>query len=458
MAYSSVAQTNRRAASTSYYSYVKPEFRKGFEIPLIPYQTNGILTRPLWNTKNHVIRIIPGYDPETGAVLRQNTNVKEYSTDVSPMEYLSDTFMQASTLQFFGEQKQTLISDYAPGSDAAATWGGDTVLHVFIRNVMNTVHGKRKTRFSATSEMQRWAEPKQGIIRFPKTSLLMQALTFTVNDRDSTDRDGNALVDESGSPLPLLAVVSVDGKQTLHSVLTALVEPSNPGEFLDALTNNKFGGMAEANGNMLFLNHVVDPQTGYNFLRPSVQKPGKGWTPTPYPLEDDVIKQLWHPWTELLQFLTVDEQLHLLSSEFGADSVNYLIGTDPLYASYNIPEDIARAGFGRYARFTGTKDVAQTIRLNDAPSAPAMKSAQSSPFGTPRPPVPTPAASSLQAPKLGGLSTANVVDPAKLSAEVAQIRRAAAPKVTATVDEQAAAAEELLNGVSEEGDPAEFGL
>lgn len=456
MARSSVGQTNQRSGGASYYSYVKQEFRKGYEIPLLPYQTSGILTRPLWNTKNHVIRIIPGYDPETGEIFRQNTRVNEYVTDGSYLDYLSDTVMQSSTLQMFGEQKQTLLSDYAPDSEDARRWGGDTALHVFIRNVLNAVQGKRRSRFGVTSDMARWADPKQGVLRFPKNSLLMQALIFTANDRENTDRNGTPLVDDNGNTLPLLAVVSVDGKQTVQALLAALVEPSNPGEPLDAITNNKFGGMAEADGNKLFLNHATDSQTGYNYLRPSVQLASKGWEPTPFPLSEEAIKQLWHPWEDLLQFLTVDEQLHLLASEFGADSVNYLVGTDPMYVNYKMPDDIARAGYGRYTKFTnGVKDVTQSIHVNEA--APQPRAASPAPFGMPKK-AQAPAAPVAQRDPLSGVQNANTVDTDKLRAEVAKIRAATQKKPLPTPDKQAADAASLLESAEVEYEPENIGL
>ena len=62
-------------------SYVKPEYLKGHMFPGLDWQTSGYLSGVLWNTKNHIIRIIPGYDPETREVFRQNINVTDYSQE-----------------------------------------------------------------------------------------------------------------------------------------------------------------------------------------------------------------------------------------------------------------------------------------------------------------------------------------------------------------------------------------
>ena len=87
-------------------------------------------------------------------------------------------------------------------------------------------------------------------------------------------------------------------------------------------------------------------------LRPSVQDPSsKGWTPTPFPLDEETVKQLWVPWDDLLQYMTAEEQCKFLAQEFGSDSVNYFIGTDPMFNGLQLPQEIANAGLGRYARF-----------------------------------------------------------------------------------------------------------
>ena len=63
------------------HSFVKPEFRKGFQIPMLPYQQYGIMSRVFWPSKTQVVRILPGYDPQTGEVFRQNINCTQFSMD-----------------------------------------------------------------------------------------------------------------------------------------------------------------------------------------------------------------------------------------------------------------------------------------------------------------------------------------------------------------------------------------
>ena len=63
--------------------------------------------------------------------------------------------------------------------------------------------------------------------------------------------------------------------------------------------------------------------------------------------------------------MSAEEQAMLLASEFGADSVNYLVGTDPIYQGFQMPDEIAQAGYGRYARFTdGVTEVHQRGSIN----------------------------------------------------------------------------------------------
>lgn len=381
--YTAFQQPTRRSQSGPFLSFVKPSYRKGYEIPGLPYQTNGYRSMTCWNTREQILRIIPGYDRATGQVYRQNINVNEFSPDDGYDHYLSDTFMTASVVSNFGARNQTFITSYDPKSEDAMRYHGDTVINMFVKNVANSVlnadKGKR-TKFQVTDEMRQWCA-KDGPIKYPKMALLMQALVFKRNGADTKDDNGNPLVDENGNTLPLLTVVGVDGRQSLMELMKGLVEPMDPGKPLDASTNNRLGGMGEADGRILFLNPSQDPTTGVRMLKPSVQGPTKGWTPTPWPLSEEEIKSWWIPWDDLLQYLTAQEQCQFLAQEFGADSVNYFIGTDPIFNGLELPGEIKNAGLGRYARFVSGSSATSF-------SAPSRTAVSSSPatrsFGMPK--------------------------------------------------------------------------
>ena len=341
----------RSQSGGMYLAYVKPEYRKDYKIRGLEYQTYGIRTMPLWNSKPSVIRIIPGYDKATGEIYRQNVNCTEFADNAPYVDYLSDTFIQASVVSNFGPRKQYFITSYAPGSPESIKFGGNTVIDTFIRNMMYSVKNEaegKKARFRVTDDMRKWCS-RDGVMKFSRPAILMQALVFTRNGINSEDDNHQPLVSEEGDILPLLGVVAIEGRQTIQNFLSALVVPSDANLPLDAVTNNKYGGMAELEGNILFLNNVQDPQTGTNALRPSVQLPGKGWTPTPWPLTEQEVKDWWVPWEDLLQYLNPQEQCELLAQDFGPDTVNYIIGTDPNMNGVEIPEEIRSAGLGRYA-------------------------------------------------------------------------------------------------------------
>lgn len=371
----SYRERSQKSTASTYLSFVKDSYKKGYVIESLPWQERGILSRPLWNSREHIIRIIPGYDPATGEIFRQNINCDEYSPDESdPMMHLSDTFMLASTVQYFGHSKSTFITDYAPGSDDDIEFGANTVINSFARNVVFSVRDEasgKKTKFGISPDARKWAA-KDGVLRFPKRSILMQALTFKVNGEVSSNIDREPLLDEDGEPLPLLAVVSVDGRSTISALLNALVDPIDPSKPLDAITNNKFGdnetGVAELDGIKLFLNNTYDKQAQCNMLKPSVQEAGaKGWIPTPYFLTEDLVKEFWVPWENLLHYMTAEEQCTYLATEFGADAVNYYIGTDPMLRNVRIPDAVARAGYGQYAQFTdGVRTVKQTVTVSES--------------------------------------------------------------------------------------------
>ena len=363
-------------------SFVKSKYRKGYEIPGLDYQTNGIRSYTFWNTRDSIIRILPGYDPSTGEIFPQNVKCNEYTTDGSYADHLSDTFMTASMVVNFGQQGMTFLTSYAPGSPDAQRWGGNTVFKIFTKNVANSVlaasNGK-KSRFGVTNEMRQWCDPKQGPLKYDHMGLLMQALVFKANGRDNVNSDGQPLVDGEGNPLPMLGVVAIDSKASIGALMQALVEPANPGLPLDPATNSKYGVMAGVETcNILYLNSVDNPNGKGHMLRPSVQGAGKGWTPTPFPLTAEDVKSLWVPWEELLQYMTAEEQLKYLAGEFGADSVNYFVGTDPIFAGkLEIPAEIKNAGYGRYQQFVGNKQAS-------APAAPSIASPSRNQFGMPK--------------------------------------------------------------------------
>lgn len=347
-------QTKSQSAAQA--GFVKQEFRKGYQVPLLTWQKYGVLSKMLWPSKNQIIRIIPGYDPATGEIFRQNINCGDYSQEEDPANYLSDTFITATTVSRFGSLTAPLIADYEPGSEDEQKYGGDTVLHNFIRGIMYACSNQTKRkRLKPINEWLTWTGlGPQGTLSYDKPSLLMQALVFHVNGKNNQDYDSDDerdLVDDDGEILPLLSVVAIDNKTSIANLMHALTEPKENDKPLDSVTNSKLGPMAEPEGYKLFLNTYQDQ--GHAALRPSVQASGKGWTPTQYDIDPENVKMLWRPWEELLYYMTAQEQLELCAREYGADTVNYVIGTDPKFTSLTMPEHIKNAGFGRYASLVG---------------------------------------------------------------------------------------------------------
>jgi len=420
------AYAKSQSAASSNISFVKPEFTKGFKIDLIEDQEFGIRSKLLWPSKNQVIRIIPGYDSE-GNIYPQNINVAEWSSDRNYTDFLSDTFFMATTTARFGDCSYPIITDYAPGSIDAETYGGETVLHNFIRAIIYACGDKgNRRKLQPTNEWKMWCGiGKDCRLSFDKSTLLMQALVFQANGQNVKDKDRKDRVDpETGDINPLLMVVGIDNKTSINMLCQALVEPSNPGLDLDPATNNKYGSMAELNSNKLFLNTAVNPQDNHAYLKPSVQAAPRGWTPTPFPLTVEDVQSLWHPWSDLLYYMTAEEQLKLCASMFGADTVNYVIGTDPKFRDLYIPEEIAAVGLGRYENSAGGRVEIQTQEQPQV-AKPAATVVPPSGFGKglagarSAAPVSQPAKKTTPKFSLRGGTT----DPARFQEELARIRQ-----------------------------------
>lgn len=428
---SSVGERTERQSNSS-ITFVRQQYRKGYTIPMLPHQQFGILSKVLWPSKNQILRIIPGYNPETGEVFRQNKNCNQFSPDANYDDYLEDTFYKATIVTKFGSMNSPFIIDYEPGSPDEQAYGGETVLHNFIRTIIYASNGKGRSRIRPINEWKMWtAMGPQSTIAFDKTALLMQALVFHTNGRNNTDMEtGEEMRDADGDLLPLLAVVALDNKASITNLVQALVEPMNPGQPLDAKENNKYGAMAEMEGNQLYLNTYNDTQTQHPALRPSVQAPGQGWTPTPFPLGPDAVKQLWTPWEQLLQYMTAEEQLKLCAREFGADTVNYVIGTDPRMVGLTIPDEIKNAGYGRYASLVGGGSISLSSN-NFSPSSYGTKPSPATKLGKgltaqQKAPAFNPAKGLGAVPNTSGIPKSAGIDVQAVLAKAQAIREAAA--------------------------------
>lgn len=424
--------------------YVKPEFhKKGFTFPgFETWQEYGYLTSALWTSRDHIIRIIPGYDPETKEIFRQNVNVNEYSEEAELINYISGTFMVAATVQGFGEGRNAFVTSYAPGSPEEQKYGGDTMISIFSRNVFWTVQPTkgRKARFGCIPIMHRWTAMKEGTLSRDRRSILVQALIYKLQGDWLKDMDDNYLLDEDGEHLPKIGVVAFDSPTTVNAVLRALVEPANPAKELDALTNNKYGGFAELEGNKMYLNPAVSPEPKpTKYLQPSVHVAGtKTWELDMLPLTPDQVYAWWHPWSEIINYLTPEQQAELLAAEFGADAVNYFVGTDPAYRDFEMPASVAAAGYGRFAEFTdGVKEVRTsgtvTVPAAGGVAAPGKNKAETTLAAAFRPaksPVSKPAGGT-PAPTRGPLipkgSGVDQSPSSPFSATLGQLRRATKP-------------------------------
>lgn len=364
----SVQSSTRQQSAGASPAMLADAYRKGYEIPGIPYQKFGIVAKELWVKYHSKLRIVPGHDA-SGNLFPQNVNCNSYDEDTEPETYLSDTFYMCRTMSNFGERHANIIIDLPPGSTDRDKFD-TSPLNYFQYIVSNAVKTPTKSKFKPLAAWSNWVDARQGTLPYPKISLLFQALAFEVNDRGFTDADGNPLVDEDGNQLPLMALISISHKVSWAALVKALVEPANMTKPLDAATNNKYGAFAEANGNIIHFNSAVQAaDKSRRYLRPSVQEASvSGFNPEPFDIPEDVCRSLWIPWENILKFYTAEEQLELIANEFGADTVNYIFTNNPRFQSLVIPEHIAAAGLGRYAS-GGASVMSPSLKRTAATSA-----------------------------------------------------------------------------------------
>ena len=433
------SESRTRQSSGKYVSLVSDKYRKDYQVPGIDYQ-QGIRSTTLWPTALTCMRVIPGYDPETGEIYPQNKNCTTLIKNYNPQDYISDTFCEVRTLNGFGESRSNVIANYRPGSPEWERWHGDTVLATFASDINHAVmaakSGKR-TKIAVDPDWYGWTtynkEKKQAsILPFDKPTLLMQALVWTVNGRTNMNKDKQPLIDGSGNPLPVLYVVGIDNAQSLTELYRALIEPQDPQLPLNGLTNNRYHGIAEQGGSLVYMlpGKVRVKDKEQNVLNPHVSDNGSSWVHTPMPLSDEQIKQWWHPWNDVLNFMTPEEQMQLIVDSFpdGAHLLNYFLANSAVLSELRVPDSIAKAGFGKYARYMD----GGTVTLTAAPqasAAPAMPTGFGMPGAIPPAPAPGVPMGSGQAPVavFPGGPTVPAMPSAPAQAPVAQPPQAAMP-------------------------------
>ena len=302
-----------------------------------------MLSRILWASTNSVIRIVPGNDGTN--LYQQNINNDNWQSDVDQLNYLSDTFYMTRTVTRFGDSKMEFISNLRPGSEEASMYPESPINYFcsLINRTMQYVATGKKTRVKWIDAWKSWVG-MNGTVPYPRSTLFMQAICMTVNGRPC-----KSSMEEDAQEAPLFGLIGINHRASINALVKALVGPMSRNKPLGP-ENNDFGALAEANGNLLFLNTALD-QDQHKYLAPSVQDPSvpaNRWEPTPYDLSEDICKALWVPWDKLLKYMTVEEQLELISAEFGPDTVNYIFSIDEAWSGVPIPDDIRKYGMGRY--------------------------------------------------------------------------------------------------------------
>lgn len=479
-----VRQPSRRAPQMKFASLIQPAYKKDYKIPILPHQEHGMFFRGLWTTQPSVLRIIPGHD-EQGNMFPQVINADVYAEPANPSDYLSGTFCSVNTVLQFGDSKSDLITDLPPDSEDRMRFPTSPIRE-FVQTIYNSVQLDKKIyrasfKLKPADSWRVWTA-KQGQLTFPKDTFMFQALIFTCNGRSMRSTDGADLVDENGYPLPLFGVIGINHRVSANELKRALTEPKDPA-FPPSGTNTKYGSLAELESNLLYLNVAVDTTqaakgfggSSPKFLKPSVQDASaSGWTPTPYPLDEATCKSLWIPWMDLLKFMSAAEQVEYLAQEFGADTVNYVIGTNPVFAGLEIPSEIANVGLGQYASMSKSGSAympAQRIEVSTAkptglpgigvraaaPRAPAPRA----PMAAPTVPGPRPMGSFAQsestymaAPAAAAApsSIGSTVDRAKLKAELARLRGATASATATTESDTSSLAGSIMANIDSEED------
>lgn len=393
----SAERTSNFRGSGSFETFVSSKYRGDYKIPEMAYQSLGIRSSTLWPTAQQCLRIIPGYDAE-GNILRQNPPGLTYTRDANPKDYTTDTICTVKTIARLGKRNNAVISSYRPGSEEASRWAGNTVFAEFASLVVRSVSAVAKGKTPKVKPGPDWSSwvnynpvtKTAAILSSERDTMLMQALVWQLNGRVMTGADKQPLVDASGNSLPMLYLIGIDNTRTIQEMWNALIVPQDASRPVDGLTNSAYKGIAEQEGSVMWLipKSATEGDKSYNMLIPHVSANMSSWQNTPYPLTDKQIHQWWHPWNDLLNFMTPDEQAILLAKEFGADTVCYVLQHSALLKDLRLPDEVAAGGVGKYAYIDGGSITLESVGAAPrfpTPAAPAVPSF--APPASPEPPA-----------------------------------------------------------------------
>lgn len=350
-------QTTQSGSFPTTVNLVKNNFKRGLELEEIAYQ-KGIRSTIAWPSRKQVLRIIPGYD--ANGVYPQVNAGRPFVSDYDPADYLTDTFIMVNTIAGFGASKYNVISDYKPGSPEAVQFGGNTVLSCFAEDVCRAVYAVVKGKRPFMQPGPQWAswalyDPAtkvRPILSRPRSTLLFQALVWILNGDGLKNGDGTYVKGANGEPLPMIYVFGLDNTKSISELFDALITPRDRTKPIDPINNSNYYGIGEQNGSILYMlpkPYTLPTGKSASYLMPHIAEDETKWEPARFPLSDQQIHSWWHPWNDLLNYMTPEEQCRLVANEFGADTLNYVIANDRRLQGVSVPQDIASKGLGRYS-------------------------------------------------------------------------------------------------------------
>lgn len=329
---------------------------KDLKIPGFEHQTTPFIERSLMTSKPSTFRIIPGVgsDGKILSTLKEGYDREMLAKD--PASCLSGTFCSVSAIQPFGNQwRDTVLTAYPPGSaddEERINLGKMSVLEKFSRVVNFCTDTQKKGRrpMQAHQDWFKWTSLK-GSLGKVKWRFMFQAIMFQDSGRYFINRDEATGQEEYRN---MVGLVSVDQQASIQTFMEELACPAMTNRPVDVFTNSNLGPVAELNGIWCY----VHPEEAYGneqiksklVPHPYPQGSPVDTPPTPFPLEESWVRQVWQPWTKLLKWYTKEEQFYLIAEVFGPDTVNYFFEAlgDDFYTSF-IPMDIRQKGYGRYA-------------------------------------------------------------------------------------------------------------
>lgn len=311
---------------------------------LRPAKPNGINWRlhKIKTGPETVLRVMPYIEPD-GSIQPLITDVGAYD-GTNGEELLTDAFVCFEMVSFWGAKKLSFITEV---TDPSAPETNRTPAKWFASVVQEQAGEKAKNPQNAPAEWRYWATKvavpgysfKSSMVEYPQTTFAFRALRLA--GRPTTGAGGKPLAPLVG-PDYIIATLS---STTANAFVKAIYSPADSNQPF-SVANSTYGDIVGLNGNTIKLVSVASQSLPGMPANRSQELTLGTVAGMPYPMPHQEMLRVFQPWSELLNYISIEAQISLIAQAFTPGSVKAALSDSP-YVTY-FPDEVKSADAPRF--------------------------------------------------------------------------------------------------------------